>query len=127
MNALRARLASMRFFLALLCSCFFALSLNGGKFYDVSGTITSGGTSQQLIADNSATGAEVRVYLFIQNKTATDHLYVRYGGAASASDSSSIDLPPGAVIWCDAAHGVPTNSVNIIGATTGDKFCCYYQ
>jgi hypothetical protein len=84
---------------------------------DRSGTITSGGTSQQLAAANAT-----RQYLLIQNNSAAD-LWVNFGVAAVANQPS-IRLASGAQIeYSPGGTGViPSQAVNIIGATTGQAF-----
>lgn len=104
--------------MALICSIAIA-----GTTVDASGTITVGGTSQLAVV---ATGVnKPRVFLMIQNKEATDHIYVNFTAAASSSVAGSIDLAPGAVLWMD--QFVTDEAVNIVGPTTGDKFTCKYR
>lgn len=89
---------------------------------DASGTITSGGTSQALLTSSQVSGA---IFVFIQNREATDHLYINFGSAAASTGQSSIDIAPGGLVWFDVF--VPSNAINIIGPTTGDKFVCKYR
>lgn len=78
----------------------------------LSGTITLGGTSQALAADNPG-----RRGLFIQNISAGD-LWVNPFGAAAAVDTiGSFKIPT------MTSFNIPTNdAVAIIGATTAQKF-----
>lgn len=93
---------------------------------DASGTITTGGTSQQIqAAVGSGTTDAARQFLVIQNREATDHLYVNFGAAASTTAAGSFDIAPGTTMWFDV--WVVDSSVNIIGPTTGDKFTCKYR
>ncbi len=110
--------------LACLAGSLLFSAFAGTDPIDISGTITLGGTSQQILAGVN-TGLAPRKLLIIQNREATDHLYVNFGAAASASAATSIDLAPGAVMWFDVY--VPGDSVNILGPTTGDKFTCKYR
>lgn len=87
---------------------------NPGDLADLSGSITSGGTSQVLAPANSK-----RTYLLIQN-ISDETMWLNFGAAASADASSfklvangGFESPP---------HFIPNQSVNIIGATTGKKF-----
>jgi hypothetical protein len=78
------------------------------------GTITTGGTAQQLAASNSS-----RKYLIVQNQSSGD-LYIRFTGTAVA-DTTSLKLVPGAVYESGAGF-VSTQALSIIGATTGQAF-----
>jgi hypothetical protein len=84
---------------------------------DRSGTITAGGTSQQLAAANAT-----RQYLLVQNNSNGD-LWINFGVAA-VTTQPSIRLAPGSQIeYSPGGTGViPTQAVNIIGATTGQVF-----
>lgn len=86
-----------------------------GALTDRSGTITTGGSSQQLAAANAS-----RSYLFIQN-VSTGDLWVRFGAAAAASQPS-IKLAAGASLVAKGDGFIPTESVNIVGATTAQAF-----
>jgi hypothetical protein len=90
---------------------------NWGVLTDRSGTITTGGTSQQLAPINPT-----RSYLFIQNPTtATEVLYVNFTSAAAAA-ASSISLAAGASFTMTASDFASTEAVNVFGATTGHAF-----
>lgn len=88
-----------------------------GSFTDGSGTITTGGTSQQVFASN-----EARRYLYVQNNAASggDTLYVNFGVDAVQGEPS-IQLTPGSAFVLEAEF-ISTEAVNIIGPTTGDSF-----
>lgn len=77
-----------------------------------SGTITTGGTSQTLMAANAA-----RKGFMVQNRSA-ESLFINTL-AAAANDNSSIELLPGQMFIPPA---VPLTDVRIIGATTGSAF-----
>lgn len=79
---------------------------------DRSGSITTGGTAQQLAAANAA-----RKSLTIQNISDADLWVNEIGGTAAADTSGSWKVPAGSVF------SVSTNrAISIIGATTGKKF-----
>lgn len=86
----------------------------GGTPTDRSGTITAGGTAQQLAASNSS-----RRYLLIQNQS-TGNLYIRFTGTAAA-DQTSLRIAAGDY-WESPPHYCPTSAVSIIGATAGQAF-----
>ena len=85
-----------------------------GTFTDGSGTITTGGASQQIFAANTA-----RSYLLVQNLSA-EALFVGFGVAAAAGQPSVKLVASGAVVF--EFGFVPTSTVTIIGATTGSAF-----
>jgi hypothetical protein len=90
-----------------------------GSLVDRSGSITVGGTSQQLAAAKSQ-----RQHLFIQNLS-SENLWINFGVAAVA-DQPSIRIEPGASYVAGPREHegeyVTPLAVNIIGATTGSKF-----
>jgi len=87
-----------------------AAALSAGT--DRSGTITTGGTAQQLAAANLA-----RKGLVGQNISAGDLWLNEIGGAASVDTVGSYKIPAG------SPFSVSTNrAISIIGATTGQKF-----
>ena len=85
-----------------------------GALTNRSGSITTGGTSQQLAPANAN-----RNYLFIQNVSSSD-LWFNFGTAA-VTDQPSIRLLPAQSFTMEGSF-VSTDAVNIISATTGDKF-----
>jgi hypothetical protein len=87
---------------------------------DRSGTITAGGTAQQIMA--APAEADDREYLVIQNVSSGD-LWVNFGVVAVQSQPS-IKLIPGASLELSyAGNGYcPSQFVSIIGATTGQAF-----
>ena len=90
--------------------------VNRGTFTDDSGTITVGGTSQQVMAANAS-----RKGLMIQNpSTATESLFVNFGAAATTT-GNSVELLPGGTFWEDAGM-VSTETVNVVAATGGHAF-----
>lgn len=86
-----------------------------GGAIDRSAAITTGGTAQTLMAQNSG-----RQYLFIQN-ISVENVWINFGVTA-VQDSPSIRLIPGAVFEMGADNGrVFTSLVSVIAATTGSK------
>ena len=86
-----------------------------GTLTDGSGTITSGGTSQQIFASNGT-----RKYLLIvNNSTAVE--WINFTTAAVAAQPS-IQIAPNGGSYFMSAGAVSTEAVNIIGATTAQSF-----
>ena len=85
-----------------------------GTFTDRSGAITTGGTSQQVMAANTS-----RNYLILQNISA-ENLWFNFGVAA-VTDSPSLKLEPGQTFVMEGTF-IHVGAMNIIGATTGSKF-----
>src|SRR5438034_1368650 len=84
-----------------------------GDLANRSGTITTGGAPQQLLAANAD-----RRYLLVQNPSANAvALWVAFGQAAVTA-SPSIELPPGMGIVFEGAF-VPTAAVSVVSTTTG--------
>jgi hypothetical protein len=83
---------------------------------NISGTITAGGTAQQL------SGAfPGRKGCVVQNQSATD-LWINDQGAAAATQPS-IKVPAGAQFICGSGYGAaPGAALSIFGATTGQAF-----
>jgi hypothetical protein len=94
-----------------------------GAITNRSGTITAGGTAQQLAAANAT-----RRYLLVQNASVRV-LWVSPDTTAVAGSPSialkacmvANDGTGGAIEWTGAY--VPPGAISIIGATTGDAFC----
>lgn len=79
---------------------------------DRSGSITTGGTAQQLAAANAA-----RKSLVVQNISDADLWINEIGGTAAADTAGSWKVTAG------SAFAVSTNrAISIVGATTGKKF-----
>lgn len=85
-----------------------------GRLTDLSGTVTTGGTSQQVAVANID-----RELFFLQNLSAGD-LWVNFDTAA-VTQQPSIKVPPGATFVAEQ-NFVPTGAIHIIGATTGQAF-----
>lgn len=91
---------------------------------NVSGTVTTGGTFQQIIP--SAPGT--RAGCLIENPTtASEVLYVFFGPTASATTSNSFVLAAGAAITCGSGPYTVTDAVQVTGATTGHAFIASFQ
>jgi hypothetical protein len=81
---------------------------------DKSGTVTSGGTAQTLMAANV-----YRVGFWVQNQSTGD-LYISDLGTAAASQPS-LKLSPGDYYEAPM-NGIPRTAISIYGATTGQAF-----
>lgn len=92
------------------------MSIDGNQcnYTDRSGTITTGGTAQTLMAVNMK-----RYGFFIQNLSTAD-LYINSLGTASAA-RPSIKIPAGA-LYEAPLYGVPVGAISIFGATTAQEF-----
>lgn len=82
---------------------------------DRSGSIATGGTSQQVAAANVS-----RLSFSLENVSSGD-LWVNFGVAA-VEDQPSIKVSSGLSLEYGAPGFVPTDAVNVRGATTGQKF-----
>lgn len=81
---------------------------------DKSGTITLGGTAQELMASNPE-----RSGFWLQNVSAGD-LWISDIGTAAATQPS-LKVAAGA-IYESPMTGCPTGAISIFGATTGQAF-----
>lgn len=86
-----------------------------GALTDRSGTITEGGTAQELADENTS-----RQLLFIQNASAGD-LWIDIGDTAVEA-SPSVRIRSGEYVNFEVPGYVPTGAVSIIGGTTGQAF-----
>jgi hypothetical protein len=86
-----------------------------GALTDRSGTITAGGTAQQLMAANAS-----RIGFSIQNLSTTTDLWVNALGTAAASQPS-IKLVPGAYFETPPNFGA-VGAISVFSATTGVPF-----
>lgn len=85
-------------------------------YTDNSSTVTAGGTSQQITAAN----ANRHVLLFYNlSAQGGDILYLNFGAAASSTNS--IPIYPGGG-WQSDPQTCPSGTINVLGATTGDKY-----
>ena len=80
---------------------------------DGSGTITTGGTAQTLMASNPSRNGG-----FVYNPNSSGSLWVNFlGGTAAANGAGSVEVVPNQLLPFDA-----TNAVTIVHATTSAKF-----
>lgn len=86
-----------------------------GSWTDRSGSITAGGTSQQLMAANGS-----RKAWWVQN-ISTEDMWIGIGVTAAA-DSTSLRLSPGDSYYEPGGGFLSTQVVNVVSATTGSKF-----
>ncbi len=84
-----------------------------GYFVDYSGSITTGGTAQQVLPQDDG-----RRYLLFVN-TSDTQMEIDFGRAATAT---SIPVPAGATR--EFALGVPLDYLSVLCATTGKTFVC---
>jgi hypothetical protein len=91
-----------------------AITGSQATYTDKSGTVTSGGAAQVLMAANTA-----RRGFLIQNNSTAD-LWISSVGTAAATQPS-LWLPAGSY-YEPPETGVPTTAVSIFGATTGQTF-----
>lgn len=83
---------------------------------DRSGTIGTGGTSQQVMASNAS-----RLFIRIQNPCSeNESLFVNYGAAASGTSASEEITPCGSVTWDGTS--ITTQAINVVAATTSHRF-----
>jgi hypothetical protein len=92
--------------------------LGAADLQDASGTITAGGTSQQLVPSNNSP----RYFLF-QN-ISSDTLWIS-NGIAAVQDKPSIRIISGASY--EPLGYVPADAWYVIGPTAGAKFVCKFK
>ena len=82
----------------------------------IAGTITTGGTSQQIAERNPK-----RDLLILQNPTGeTGQLFYNFGAAAAVDTTMS--LAPGQSVHFDELCGVPGEAINVTASNAGHKF-----
>lgn len=86
---------------------------NQVTYTDRSGTITTGGTAQTLMAANSS-----RRGFFIQNNS---NGTLTISSVGTASTTAGLVLLPGQLYEAPTS-GVPLTAISILGATTGQRF-----
>jgi hypothetical protein len=98
-----------------LAALVFSLAAQGaaGDYVDRSGTITTGGTSQELVAANPGRG-NITIYNL---STETEVLCVNVTSAASCTAAGSWHITPGGSITLTTKE-----VINVVAATTGHKF-----
>lgn len=106
--------------LAILIAGTLAISLAYAQqtVFDASGTVTTGGTSQQVLPYNPN-----RKYLLIENPiAATETLYCNFSAAAATTGSASISLAAGGSYERSAPNFVPKDAIACTATTTGHAF-----
>jgi hypothetical protein len=92
-------------------TCFVWASVNA------SGSITAGGTYQQVFAANPT-----RTGCSIENNSASAHnMFIYAGATANATHTNSLIVVPGAMFNCTIGFGVQNDQISIDG-TTADPF-----
>jgi hypothetical protein len=86
---------------------------NQVTYTDRSGTVTTGGTAQVLMALN----ASRRGFLVQNNSTGT----LTINSVGTATTTAGIVIAPGQLYEAQET-GVPTTAISILGATTGQRF-----
>jgi len=90
-----------------------AIEGNQVTLTDRSGTVTAGGTAQQLMAANSS-----RRGFSVQNNS---NGALTISSVGTASTTAGMILQPGQLYEAPIT-GVPTTAISILGATTGQRF-----
>lgn len=93
----------------------------GGNLSDASGTITTGGTSQALLA--AATTPPFRSWFYFQN-ISTHTMWLGFGTAAVQSQPS-ISVASGAIFRMD--NFISDDAIFVVSSTTSDAFVCKYK
>lgn len=88
-----------------------------GSITTRSGTITTGGTSQQVAASNSS-----RVYFAIQNISDTD-MYLGVGFTPTTTTGILLSKGGGGFVF--ESGFIPTQAINLLCATTGKAFVAW--
>jgi hypothetical protein len=88
-----------------------------GSITTRSGTITTGGTSQQVAASNSS-----RVYFAIQNISDTD-MYLGIGYTPTTTTGILLTKSGGGFVF--ESGFIPTQAINLLCATTGKAFVAW--
>jgi hypothetical protein len=89
------------------------IGLNG-SITNLSSTITSGGTSQQIVASNTS-----RRYFAFQN-TSDTAMYLGIGYTPTTSNGLLMSASGGGIVF--ESNFIPTQAVNVLCATTGKTF-----
>ena len=95
-----------------------ALAVPAFAQIDGSGTITTGGTAQQVFAANPS-----RTYLSCQNPVAATETLFIDAPTAAGSTNGSYELAAGASLTF-ATGFIPLGAVSAYAATTGHRFIC---
>ncbi len=103
------------YFLFVGCFTFFT---DAGNLSDASGTITSGGTSQVLLAANTSVP---RTWFYFQNLS-THVMWLGFGATAVQSQPSIQVAANGGIFRMD--NTVSDDAINVVSSTTADAFTC---
>jgi hypothetical protein len=85
---------------------------------DYSGTITTGGTSQELLPEKPN-----RRGFLVQNLSEGDLWISPFGDAAA--ESPSLKIASGETFMTPTSWGGQRNAITIFGATSGQAFTCW--
>lgn len=88
-----------------------------GSLANSSGTITSGGTSQQVVASNTS-----RRYFCFQNNSDTA-MYLGVGYTPTTSNGLLMSASGGGIVF--ESNFIPTQAINVLCATTGKTFVAW--
>lgn len=88
-----------------------------GSLTNSSGTITSGGTSQQVVASNTS-----RKYFCFQN-TSDTAMYLGVGYTPTTSNGLLMSASGGGFVL--ESNFIPTQAINVLCATTGKTFVAW--
>jgi hypothetical protein len=88
-----------------------------GALVDRSGTITTGGTAQTVMAANPD-----RKYLIFQNNSTGD-LWINFDTVTAVIGQPSLKIPAGGGYSLESSF-VSTQAMTVIGATTAQAFSC---
>ena len=91
-----------------------AVAAPRGSWTDRSGSMTTGGTSQQVAAANTSRNA------FEFQNISSETMWIRYGSAAAADTAGNFKVLPDAVHYMSGF--ISTQAINVVSATTGSKF-----
>lgn len=91
--------------------------------FDCSGTITAGGTAQNIASSRTLRG------LVIMNIDTTEGMWINFNATAAADTAGSYFLGPGSATAAGGSFSAPlgfgyNTNLSIIAATTGHKFTC---
>ena len=88
-----------------------------GSITNSSGTITTGGTSQQAVAANAS-----RRYFAFQN-TSDTAMYLGIGYTPTTSNGLLMSASGGGIVF--ESNFIPTQAINVLCATTGKTFVAW--
>ena len=101
-----------------------AQSIQAPPSRNVSGTITTGGSFQQIAPSAPGTRGGC---LIVNPPTATETLYVYFGPTASATTSNAYPVSAGGGISCGQGPNLVADAIQVEAATTGHAFVAQVQ